>query len=329
MLFLRLLKFITKVKSKLMKVFSFLFLLLSITIISCTPTTDETVNPNTTDRKIRFQFKFDENQTRLGAIGQPAEIPAGNAAQTPDFQKLSVHVIDMTPNRFTPYGQGFLAYKGAETTAGGDNAVDFDKAIIEDENTVFLELPLSDMEPGTYEFARVSVSFQQYDVKFNINNVPQVGDLEDQTATVASFLGFNNYIGDVQVRDQTLSVNDDKLQGFWAFETNLTAPWSGFNQLYSGESPGGATTVVNPLAGDSDIPAGSCVVTGAFTEPLVITGEEVDDILVTLSFSINESFEWQDLNGNGKLDFYADGAAENEQIVDMGLRGLVASWEEN
>ncbi len=316
-------------KSKLMKIFPFLFLLLSLTIISCTPTADDTVDPNTTDRKIRFQFKFDENQTRLGAIGQASVIPEGNAAQTPDFQKLSVHVMDMTPNRFTPYGQGFLAYKGAETTAGGANAVDFDKAIIKEENTVFLELPLNEMEPGTYEYARVSVSFQQYDIKFNINNVPQVGNLEDQTATVASFLGFNNYIGDVQVRDETLSVNDDKLQGFWAFETDLTAPWSDFNQLYSGESPSGATTVVNPLAGDSDIPAGSCVVTGAFTEPLIITGEEVDDILVTLSFSINESFEWKDLNGNGKLDFYADEGSENEQIVDMGLRGLVASWEEN
>ena len=168
----RTLKFFTKLN--LMKVFPFFFFLLSIAIISCTPTTDETVNPNSTDRKIRFQFKFDENQERLGAIGQASVIPEGNAAQTPDFQKLSVHVIDMTPNRFTPYGEGFLAYKGAETSAGGSNAVDFDKAIIEGENTVFLELPLSDMEPGTYEYARVSVSFQQYDVKFNINNIPQV-----------------------------------------------------------------------------------------------------------------------------------------------------------
>jgi len=310
-----------------MKVFPFVLLFLAI--YSCTPTEDETVNPNTTDRKIRFQFNFDENQTRLGALGQPAEISAGNAAQTPDFQKLSVHVIDMTPNRFTPYGEGFLAYKGAETTVGGTNAVDFDEAIIENENSIFLELPLKDMQPGTYEYARVSVSFQQYDVKFNINNIPQVGNLENQTATVASFLGFNNYIGDIQVREQTLSVNDDKLQGFWAFETDLTAPWSSYNQLYSGEAPGGATTVVNPLAGDSDIPAGSCIVTGAFTEPLVITGEEVDDILVTLSFSINESFEWKDLNNNGELDFYLDGSTQNEQIVDMGLRGLIASWEEN
>lgn len=307
--------------------FSFgLFLFLTLFCFSCAVSDDESLTP-TGQAKIRFQFKFDENQQRLGNLGQPAEIPPGNAAQTPDFQQLSVHVIDMTPNRFTPYGQGFLAYKGAETTAGGDNAVDFDRAIVSDEEEVFLELPLSDMSPGTYEYTRVSVSFQQYDIKFNINNVPFIGDLQNQTATVASFLGFNTYIRDYKVRDKTLNVNDDKRQGFWAFETQLTDPWSEYNELYSGEAPAGATTVVNPLAGESDIPAGSCVVTGAFAEPLVITGEETEDILVTLSFSINDSFEWEDHNGNGELDWYADGAEEDDRIVDMGLRGLEARWE--
>lgn len=308
-----------------MKVLPFLFL--TLLVFSCTPTGDEEPVTGTGDKKIKFQFRFAEDQTRLGNLGQAAEIPQGNAAQTPLFDKMSVHVIDLTPNRFTPYGQGFLAYKGAETTAGGTNAIDFDRAIIEGENTVFLELPLSSIEPGTYEYGRVSVSFQQYDVKFNINNIPQIGDLEDQTATVASFLGFNNYISEVQVKDKSLSVNDDKLQGFWAFETGLSQPWSAYNQIYSGEAPAGATTVVNPLAGDSDIPPGSCVVTGEFAEPLVITGEETEDILVTLSFSVNQSFEWQDFDGNGKLDFYADDPTQNERIVDMGLRGLIPEWE--
>ncbi|HNE29428.1 MAG TPA: hypothetical protein PLW66_09680, partial [Saprospiraceae bacterium] len=35
----------------------------------------------------------------------------------------------------------------------------------------------------------------------------------------------------------------------------------------------------------------------------------------------------EDRNGNGQLDFYADQSAAAEQIVDMGLRGLVPSWE--
>jgi hypothetical protein len=59
----------------------------------------------------------------------------------------------------------------------------------------------------------------------------------------------------------------------------------------------------------------------------VVTGAETEDITVTLSFSINQSFEWVDNNGNGQLDIYADGVTAPEKIVDMGLRGLIPEWE--
>lgn len=301
-----------------------LLILLGLFFASCNTQSDEEPSPD--GPKIRFQFEFDDSQPRLGNLGTPATIPAGNAAQTPDFHELSVHVIDLTPNRFTPYGDGFLVYKGAETTKGGANAIDFDEAIIESAGNVFKEISIKDVPVGTYEFARVSVAYQSYDVKFNINNIPVIGDLTNQTATVASFLGFNNYVSSIQVKEQSLEVNDDKLQGFWAFETTLSEPYQDYNDLYSGEAPAGATTVVNPLAGDSDIPAGSCVVTGEFAEPLIITGNETEDILVTLSFSINNSFEWKDNDGNGQFDFYSDNPAQNDQVVDMGLRGLVPMW---
>lgn len=94
----------------------------------------------------------------------------------------------------------------------------------------------------------------------------------------------------------------------------------------NGEAPAGATTVVNPLASSSPVPPGSCVVTGQFDEPLVVTGDEKDDVTVTLSFWVNNSFEWIDNNGNGKLDLYADGVTPSDQIVDMGLRGLIPTW---
>ncbi|HNM24466.1 MAG TPA: hypothetical protein PKL15_03510, partial [Saprospiraceae bacterium] len=119
----------------------------------------------------------------------------------------------------------------------------------------------------------------------------------------------------------------DKKQGFWVFETALTAPYNAYDQLYSGQAPAGATTVVNPLGPANPVPPGSCVITGQFAQPLVVTGQETEDITVTLSFSINKSFEWVDANGNGQLDIYADQSAAAEQIVDMGLRGLVPSWE--
>lgn len=282
---------------------------------------------NTSTANLQFQFRFDANQTRLNNIGQTATIPAGNAAQTPDFKEMSVHYIELAPDAFTPLGGGAIVYHAEETTQGGESAVLFDKAAKSDENLVFAKVSLQDVPVGTYQWIRASVTYQNYDVNFNINNLPIIGNLPNQKGTVASFVGFNTYLTTVKPREKTLTVNDDKKQGFWAFETQLSAPYEAYNQIYSGEAPAGATTVVNPLFASSPVPAGSCVVTGRFLQPLVITGTEKEDVLVTLSFSINNSFEWQDTNGNGQLDFYGDGVTPPEKIVDMGLRGLIPEWE--
>lgn len=276
---------------------------------------------------LQFQFKFDASQERLNNIGLPAAIPAGHAAQTPVFSQMSVHYIELAPNALTALGQGAIVYHAEETGKGGEAAVDFDKAAKAGENEIFAKISLKNLPPGTYEWVRASVTYQNYEIKFNINDVPVVGDLLQQKGTVASFVGFNTYISSVKPREKTLPVNDDKKQGFWAFETNLISPYNTYNQIYSGEAPAGATTVVNPLFASSPIPAGSCVVTGKFAQPLVVTGDETQDVTVTLSFSVNKSFEWIDTNGNGQLDFYADGATPAEQIVDMGLRGLIPSWQ--
>lgn len=284
-------------------------------------------NPAAGDAQLQFQFKFDPNQTRLNNLGLPASLPAGHAAQTPDFHGLSVHYIELAPTAFTQLGSGAILYKAPETTAGGANAIDFDKAIVAGENQIFTKISLKNVPPGTYEWVRASVAYQNYDVAFNINNIPLVGDLINQHGTVASFLGFNTYITTVKPRQRTQTVLDDKKQGFWVFETALTPPYDSYDNLYSGEAPAGATTVVNPLGASNPIPPGSCVITGKFTQPLVVTGQETEDVTVTLSFSINQSFEWIDTNGNGQLDLYADQSAPAEQIVDMGLRGLIVSWK--
>ena len=65
----------------------------------------------------------------------------------------------------------------------------------------------------------------------------------------------------------------------------------------------------------------------SLTDYLVVTGQEKEDVTVSLSFSVNQSFEWKDDNGNGQLDFYADGVTPAEKIVDMGLRGLIPAWK--
>jgi hypothetical protein len=279
------------------------------------------------EANLQFKFKFDPTQVRLNNIGQPSSIPAGHAAQTPDFHEMSVHYIELAPSAFTLLGEGAIVYKGAETSLGGETAVDFDQVAKGQNDQVFTKISLKNVPPGTYEWVRASVTYQNYDVKFNINNIPVIGNLPQQKGTVASFVGFNTYISSITPRSKTLVVNDDKKQGFWAFETNLTPPYDSYNQLSSGEAPAGSTTVVNPLFASSPIPAGSCVVTGKFDTPLVVTGKETEDLTVTLSFSINQSFEWVDSNSNGQLDIYADGVTPAEKIVDMGLRGLLPKWE--
>ncbi len=50
----------------------------------------------------------------------------------------------------------------------------------------------------------------------------------------------------------------------------------------------------------------------------------LDDIVVTLTFSTNSSFEWVDSNGNKEWDIYED-STKNEKVVDMGVRGLYPS----
>jgi hypothetical protein len=282
---------------------------------------------STESPKLNVSFRFDVNQPRLNNIGQPASLPSGQAAQTPAFRQLSVHYIELAPSALTLLGKGAVIFKGAETATGGENAVDFDKAAVAGEKEIFAKIDLSKVPPGTYEWVRASVTYQNYDVVFNLKNVPFIGDLNNQKGTVASFVGFNTYITSVTPKSKTLVVNDDKKQGFWVFETQFSAPYDQYDSIISGEAPAGSTTVVNPLFQTSPIPPGSCVVTGKFASPLVITKEETREVDLILSFSTNQSFEWKDGNGNGQIDLFADDPLKNEKVVDMGLRGLIPTWE--
>jgi len=275
----------------------FLMAISLISLVSCKK--DKTQS----EPKLIIKLVVDSSQVRLGNLGTPAAIPAGNAGQHPFFNKISAHYLELAPNAYTPLGSGAKLYHAAETSAGGSTAIDFSKAIVKAPGEIFLEIPLKDVPTGSYEWARLSLSYQNYDVKFYYNNAPLTG-------TIASFVGYNNYLTSFLVKTQSVTVNQNKLQGFWAFET--------VTGVQTGQSPG--TTVPNPIASTSPIPAGSCVVTGQFASPFIITGNETADIVVKMSLSTNNSFEWNDLNGNGKWDV---GPGTFENVVDMGLRGLI------
>jgi hypothetical protein len=286
---------------------AFSFIVFPFFLFSCKKNADDGA-VNTSTANIIFKYKFDSTQTRLNNIGQPASIPAGRAGQSPVFNAMSAHYIELAPTPFTPLGGGVVAYKAAETTAGGGNAIDFSQAVKKGNGEVFHVFPINKITPGSYQYLRVSLAYQNYDIQFKFG-----GNL--LTGTAASFIGFNTYISSFNVKTMPLAVNAAKQQGFWAFET--------LGNVISGQAPPGATTVPNPIFASSPIPAGSCVVTGPFLNasgangPLVITGNETRDIVITVSLSTNKSFEWIDANGDGYFE-----PSAGEAVMDMGVRGL-------
>ncbi|MFC0603602.1 hypothetical protein [Winogradskyella pulchriflava] len=278
-----------------------LLLLCFVACFACSEDQDDNPQPN-----LIIKLNFDANQVRLDNLGQPATIPDGNAAQSPTIQRMSANYIELAPTATTLLGQGEVIFEGAETNAGGDMAIDFQQAIFAGDDEVFLSIPLSQVQAGSYNWVRVSLAYQEGDIQVLTDNVGEV------TGRLASFVGYNNYITDFDLNGSTITVNDDVLQGFWAFEA------LGFT--VQGQAPEGATTVPNPLFDTSPVPQGSCVVTGQFENEFTITGNENQDVTVTLSFSINNSFEWTEVNADGKYEPTA-----GEQVVDMGLRGLIPS----
>lgn len=278
--------------------------LLLFAFSSCKKSTTD--DPNSGPH-INFVFKFDSTQVRLDAFGQPVGVAPGNGAQSPVFNVMSAHYLEMTPNQFTGLGAGAVLYRAPETTAGGLNAIDFSKSSFAGEGQTFLSVPIKSFAAGTYNWLRVSLAYQNYNVKFRSNS-------QNLTGTLASFIGFRTYIQNYKVKDSTVIVNANKDQGYWGFETSV----SGFGFLSTGQAPAGATTVPNPIFATSPIPQGSCLVTGQFATPLVVTGSETSDITIVVSLSINKSFEWREVYGPGTFD-----PANGDAVVDMGIRGLI------
>lgn len=281
-------------------------ILSSLIVLGLTSCSDDDNNTTVEEPQLIIKFQFDPNQERLNNIGESSPVPVGNAAQTPDFRKISAHYFELAPNAYTQLGEGAVLYHAPETEIGGSTAIDFSRAIIVQENETFLSIPLSQIPSGTYQYVRVSLSYQNYGI--NITH-----DGATYTGIIDSFVGYNTYIATHSIGNNSFPVNANRLQGYWAFALD------DYPYATSGQST--ATTVPNPLASTSPIPSGSCVVTGGFTQNLIIDGNETNDIEVTLSLSINKSFEWEEINTDGNYE-----PSIGETVVDMGLRGLLPSF---
>jgi hypothetical protein len=270
---------------------------------------DETSEPS-----LVFRFTLDSTQVRLNNIGQPATLPANHRAQHPKFNQIALHYIELSPSAFTPLGTGEVIYQSPSTSAGGAEAIDFAQLPFTSSGVDFMRIPLKNIAPGEYTWIRVSLAYQNYDIQLRVF-IPQLNANWDGTATVASFIGYQQYITSTNIKTQSLAVNGNRRQGFWAFEITYpgVAPI-----VQSGLAPEGATTVPNPLFASSPIPQGSCVVTGAFNQTLVIPSQPTQDIVIDLRVSINQSFEWRE---SGNNNFYEPLAGDT--VVDMGVRGLI------
>lgn len=274
--------------------------------------------------KLVFKFKFDSTQARLNNIGQPSTIPAGRAGQSPVFNKMSAHYVELSPSMLTALGAGAVLYHAPKTTAGGSNAIDFEKSNPVGNDEVFFSVPISDITPGQYEYLRVSLAYQNFNVKYYVDTVISGITIKQEfPGTAAGFIGYNTYIKTLKVKDQSVAVNANKLQGFWGFETTVSFGGINYPFVSSGQSPAGSTTVPNPINATSPIPAGSCVVTSAFSNTpnnkLTITGKETKDIVIEVSLSTNKSFEWNEVISDGKWS-----PTKGEAVVDMGIRGMLA-----
>ena len=327
-----------------MKISKLCFVTIALVILFAGCSKPKTIS-TTNNPHLIFKFVFDSTQVRLNNFGQPDTMPAGHAGQNPHMNVMSAHYIELAQNATTALGAGVVLYMTPTTTAGGTSAIDFSQEHLTANNGVFYSVALDSVTPGTYSWLRVSLAYQNFGVQLYEDttidtsyggqqlSIPIVAEFP---CTVASFVGVNTYITNYTVNTESITVNGNKLQGYWGFESKGTFPITYNNQVYgyypynfltSGQAPVGATTVVNPLFATSPIPAGSCVATGAFvtntvTGPvtsLTITGHETQDITVTVSLSVNKSFEWIE---QGTPDGLWQ-PSKGESIVDMGIRGLI------
>ncbi len=287
---------------------------------SCAKQTDAPAEP-----KLIFRFLFDSMQVRLNSQGQAAPVPENHPAQSPAVQSMSTHYIELLPDAQTLPGRGTVLYTGAETNAGGDTAIDITQAVVAGNNEVFYAIPLKDISPGTYEHLRLSIAYQLFTVQHTIDTT-----INDSTrfqgnfrGRLAAFTGYNQYITTYAVANEFITVNANRLQGYWMLESAISNDTYQETVNFSGQSPNGRTTVVNPLYNTSPLPTGSDVITAAFTPgKLTITGNEDKNIMVIVSLSTNKSFEWEDQVPDGKWD------PRKEPVLDMGLRGMIPSIRE-
>ena len=94
--------------------------LITLLIASCS---------NSRNPKLIVKLVVDETQDRLGNNGMPVSMPLGNAGQSPSFNSISAHYLELSQSANKQLGEGSILYHAPETTKGGENAIDLNELI--------------------------------------------------------------------------------------------------------------------------------------------------------------------------------------------------------
>ena len=100
---------------------------------------------------------------------------------------MSAHYVEMTPSAFTALGAGAILYKAPEVTTGGSTAIDFSNSKFAGNNQLFLSVPIKSFAAGTYNWLRVSLAYQNYNVYMNVV-APNVGKLFSKNRNAYKYL---------------------------------------------------------------------------------------------------------------------------------------------
>ncbi len=252
-------------------------------------------------------YWFEHDGARLGSTGAASEISAGFAGQPPSSITIYPRYYELGPNANTALGSGQVLYEAA--THNGQPVTGTGATILNNltgatHEEIAFSYSLASIPANTYQYLRVGVAY--YEARVNLRHNTGLKNL-DMSGVIGAFTGTRVQATDISLNGTSVALNTNVAQGFWVYKGDSLAKVDG---------TANTVTAVNPIASTSAVPAGSDVITGAFTQPLVVSTHNADVTIIVL-LSTNRSFEWVESTTDG----YWQGSV-GETVQDFAFRGL-------